>query len=197
MDWEGFVFNWYIVPDELLLLKSGISLKQVNQYRGFLSSEIISTYISIDGINAGTDKNIIQEFKKCFDFPINELKNYFANFGKRTPSNDFLGIKGKYAISNLSWFRETHSASQWITAVTTCYNTAKKQAIEEFRKLNRIKALNDTLNREFCSVCAAAAYFGRDIDSIEKMRSNEVVLEAFSKPNIVLDSVCYVRMINL
>lgn len=197
MDWEGFVFNWYIVPDELLLLKSGISLKQVNQYRGFLSSEIISTYISIDGINAGTDKNIIQEFKKCFDFPINELKNYFANFGKRTPSNDFLGIKGKYAISNLSWFRETHSASQWITAVTTCYNTAKKQAIEEFRKLNRIKALNDTLNREFCSVCATAAYFGRDIDSIEKMRSNEVVLEAFSKPNIVLDSVCYVRMINL
>ena len=197
MDWEGFVFNWYIVPDELLLLKSGISLKQVNQYRGFLSSEILSTYISIDGMKAETDKNVIQEFKKYFDVLVNELKNCFANFGKRTPSNDFLGIKGKYAISNLSWFRETHSASQWITAVTTCYNTAKKQAIEEFRKLNRIKALNDTLNREFCSVCAAAAYFGRDIDSIEKMRSNEVVLEAFSKPNIVLDSVCYVRMINL
>lgn len=197
VDWEGFVFNWYITPDELLLLKSGISLKQVNQYRGFLSSEIISTYIPIDGMSAETDKNVIQEFKKYFGIPINQLKNYFANYGKRTPSKDFLGIRERYAISNLSWFRETHSASQWISAVTTCHNTAKKQAIEEFQKLIRIKALNDTLNRELCSVNAAATYFGRDIDPIEKMRINEIVLEAFSKPNIVLDSVCYVRMINL
>lgn len=197
VNWEGFVFNWYSTPDELLLLKNGISLKQVNQYRGFLSSEIISTYVPIDGMSAETDQNVIQEFKKYYGIPINQLKYYFANFGKRTPSKDFLGIRERYAISNLAWFKETHSASQWISTVTTCHNTAKKQAIEEFRKLIRIKALNDTLNREFCSVCAAATYFGRDIDPIEKMRINKLILEAFSKPNIVLDSVCYVRMIHL
>lgn len=197
VNWEGFVFNWYSTPDELLLLKNGISLKQVNQYRGFLSSEIISTYVPIDGMSAETDQNVIQEFKKYYGIPINQLKYYFANFGKRTPSKDFLGIRERYAISNLAWFKETHSASQWISTVTTCHNTAKKQAIEKFRKLIRIKALNDTLNREFCSVCAAATYFGRDIDPIEKMRINKLILEAFSKPNIVLDSVCYVRMIHL
>lgn len=197
VNWEGFGFNWYSTPDELLLLKNGISLKQVNQYRGFLSSEIISTYVPIDGMSAETDQNVIQEFKKYYGIPINQLKYYFANFGKRTPSKDFLGIRERYAISNLAWFKETHSASQWISTVTTCHNTAKKQAIEEFRKLIRIKALNDTLNREFCSVCAAATYFGRDIDPIEKMRINKLILEAFSKPNIVLDSVCYVRMIHL
>lgn len=197
VNWEGFVFNWYSTPDELLLLKNGISLKQVNQYRGFLSSEIISTYVPIDGMSAETDQNVIQEFKKYYGIPINQLKYYFANFGKRTPSKDFLGIRERYAISNLAWFKETHSTSQWISTVTTCHNTAKKQAIEKFRKLIRIKALNDTLNREFCSVCAAATYFGRDIDPIEKMRINKLILEAFSKPNIVLDSVCYVRMIHL
>lgn len=197
VNWEGFVFNWYSTPDELLLLKNGISLKQVNQYRSFLSSEIISTYVPIDGMSAETDQNVIQEFKKYYGIPINQLKYYFANFGKRTPSKDFLGIRERYAISNLAWFKETHSASQWISTVTTCHNTAKKQAIEKFRKLIRIKALNDTLNREFCSVCAAATYFGRDIDPIEKMRINKLILEAFSKPNIVLDSVCYVRMIHL
>lgn len=197
VNWEGFVFNWYITPDELLLLKNGIFLKQVNQYRGFLSSEIISTYIPIDGMNVETDPNIIQEFKKHFGIPITQLKYYFANFGKRTLSNDFLGIRERYAISNLSWFKEIHSESQWRSTVTVCYDMARKQATEEFRKLRHIKALNDTLNRELCSVCAAATYFGRDIDPIEKMRINEIVLEAFSKPDIVLDSVCYVRMINL
>lgn len=196
VDWEGFIFNWYITPDELLLLRNGISLKQVNQYRGFLSSEIISTYISIDTTSIETDPNVIKEFKKYFNIPVTQLRNYFANFGKRSPSKDFLDIREKYAISNLSWFRETHPVSDWTSKVTSCYETARKQAIEEFRKLRRIKALSDTLNREFCSVCAAAEYFGRDFDSVEKMRINEIVLEAFTTPNIVLDSVCYVRMIN-
>ena len=195
-DWEGFIFNWYITPDELHLLQNGISLKQINQYRGFLSSEIISTYIPIDGMSVETDPDIIKEFRKYFSIPVIQLRNYFANFGKRSPSKDFLGIRERYAISNLSWFKETHSASEWTGKVTACYDTAKKQAIEEFRKLRRIKALKDTLDREFCSVCAASVYFGRDIDPVDKMQLNEIILEAFSKPNIVLDSVCYVRMMS-
>lgn len=197
VNWEGFVFNWYIIPNELLLLKNGISLKQVNQYRGFLSSEIISTYVMMDGMGVETDPTVIKEFKKYYNTSVTQLRRCFANFGKRTPSSDFLGIRERYSISNLSWFKETHSASEWASKVSACYDIAIKQAIEEFKKLRRIKALNDTLNREFCSVCAAAAYFGRDIDPLEKMRINEIILEAFTKPNIILDSVCYVRMIKL
>lgn len=194
IDWEGFIFNWYITPDELLLLRNGILLKQVNQYRGFLSSEIISTFIPIDGTSVETAPNVIKEFMKYFSVPVTQLKNYFANLGKRTPSKDFLGIKERYAISNLSWFREIHLDSEWASKVTACYDTARKQANEVFRNSRRIKALNDTLNREFCSVCAAAEYFGRNIDLAEKKRINDIVLEAFTKPNIVLDSICYVRM---
>jgi len=195
VDWEGFIFNWYITPDELLLLQNGISLKQVNQYRGFLSSEIISIYIPIDGMIVETDQNVIKGLRKYNSIPVTQLRNYFANFGKRTPSRDFLGIKERYAVSNLSWFKETHSVSEWTSKVTTCYGTARKQAIEESRKPRRIKALNDTINKEFCSVCATSVYFGRDIDPVEKLRINEIILKAFTKPNIVLDSVCYVRMI--
>ena len=197
INWEGFIFNWYIIPDELILLQNGISLKQANQYRAFLPSEIISTYISMDAMVVETDQNVIKEFRKYFNIPVAQLRDYFANFGKRSPSRDFLGIREKYAISNLSWFRETHPVSDWKSKVTSCYEIAKKQAFEEFRKNRRIKALNDTLNREFCSVCAAAVYFDRDVDLVEKKRINEILLEAFAKPKIVLDSVCYVRMINL
>lgn len=196
INWEGFVFSWYIIPNELYLLQNGISLKQVNLYRGFLSSEIIDTYISIDEMSVETDQSIVKEFSKYYRIPATQLKNYFANYGKRTPAKDFLGIREKYSISNLSWFKESHSVSEWASKVTASYDVARKQAVEEFRKIRRIKALNDTLNKEFCSVCASAVYFGRDIDPIEKMRINEIVLEAFTKPNLVLDSVCYVRMMN-
>lgn len=196
IDWEGFIFNWYIIPDELLLLQSGISLKRINQYRGFISSEIISTYISIDGAGAETDPNVIKEFNKYFGIPVSQLKTYFASFGKRSPSNDFLGIREKYAVSNLSWFRENHSATEWANQVTSCYDTSRKQAAEEFRKHIKSKALKDTLDREFCSECAASAYFGRYIDTEEKKRINDIILKAFAKPNLILDSVCYVRMMN-
>lgn len=195
VDWEGFVFDWYVVPNELLLLQNGISLKQINQYRAFLSSEIISTFISINSMSVENDNNVIKEFRKNFNIPIMQLKNGLANFGKRSPSNDFLGIRGKFAVSNLSWFKETHPVSDWTEKVSTCYEMAKKQAVEEFHRQKRMKALKDTLNKEFCSVCAEADYFGRDVDPNEKMRINKIILEAFIKANIILDSVCYVRMI--
>lgn len=196
INWEGFAFNWYITPDELLLLQNSISLKQINQYRGFLSSKIISTYISMDGMCVETDQSVIREFQKYFSIPASQLKNYVANFGKRTPSNDFLDISRKFASSNLLWFKRTHSVGEWVSKVTACHDVAKKQAIQEFHKLRRIDLLSDTLNREYSSICASAEYFHRDIDLTEKMRVNELILKSFTKPRIVLDSTCYIRMIN-
>lgn len=200
IDWEGFVFSWYIVPNELLLHQNGISLKQFNQYRSFLSSEIISTYISIDEMRAETDQSVIKEFNRFISGYINmselQKKNCFANFGQRGSSKDFLGIRERYGISNLSRFKETHSNTEWTRQVDTCYAIAKKQAIDVFKKRIRIGALKDTLDREFCSVYSASVYFGRNIDLEEKEHINKIIFEAFNKPKLVLDSVCYVRMMN-
>ena len=198
INWEGFVFDWHIVPDESFLLRNGISWKQVNQYRSFISSKIISTYISTDGTVIEKNQSVIKEFRKYFGVPTDQLKECLANFGKRTPSDDFLRIKQKYDISNLSWFRENNSVAEWTDRVTACYNAAKKQVLKDFRKLCHMEKMADTLDREYCSVCASNAYFGRDdIDPVEKKRINEIILKAFTGANVVLDSVCYVRMINI
>lgn len=195
VDWEGFVFSWYITPNELLLLQNGISLRQINQYRGFLSSEVINTYAQIGNYTDTDLQFFITEFRKYQKIPISQLKYYFANYGKRTPSKDFLQIRDKYAISNLSWFKEKYSSSAWEEIVSKCHGIAKKKAIDEFKKLRRIKALEETLRKEYCSDCVASVYFGGDIDSEERLRINEIILEAFNKPSLALDSICYVRMI--
>lgn len=150
----------------------------------------------MDRMCVETDRSVIREFEKYFNIPVSQLKNYVANFGKRTPSNDFLDISRKFASSNLLWFKRTHSVGEWVSKVTDCHDVAKKQAIQEFHKLRRIDLLRDTLNREYSSICASAEYFHRDIDLTEKMRVNELILKSFTKPRIVLDSTCYIRMIN-
>ncbi len=195
INWEGFVFSWYNTPNELLLLQNGISLKQINQYRAFLSSEIISIYVPIDGIGVEKDQKVIKAFQKYFNIPVTQLRSYYANLGRRSRSNDFLQIKERYGISNLSWFKETHPVSEWLDKVSVCHEIAQKQAFDEFHKLRKFRGLKDTLNKEYCSLCAANDYFGKDIDSVDKKRTNEIIFEAFSKPQLVLDSVCYVRMV--
>lgn len=195
VDWEGFIFSWFIEPDKLLLLQKGISLRQINQYNGFITSDIISTYSPIGDHTDADVQPFISEFKKYQKISVTDLNHYFANYGKRTPSKDFLQIREKYSISNLEWFKEKYPQTTWIEIVSASYENAKRKAIDEFKKKRRLRALDETLNKEYCSACAASAYFGNNVDLEEKRRVNEIIREAFSKPGIVLDSVCYVRMI--
>ena len=194
IDWEGFIFNWYMTPDELLLIENGISLKHINQYRGFLSSDIVSTYISIEDSDDEQLK-IRKEMQKVALIPVTKMKTYFANYGKRSPKHDFLNIKDRYAISNLEWFKENNPKMMWNEKVSACYNKSKERVKEEFKKKIRIKALSETLNNELSAEIAASEYFGINVDISEKKRINDIILSAFKKPKFTLDSVCYIRMI--
>jgi len=194
LNWEGFIFNWYMAPDELFLIENGIPLKKINQYRGFLSSDIVSTYIPIDE-SEDEQLEIKKVMQKVYLIPVTKMKNYFANYGKRSPKQDFLNIKEKYEISNLDWFKEKYPEIIWNEKVSACYNDSKKRAKEEFKKKMRIKSLSETLNKELSSDIAASEYFGRNVDISEKKHINDIILNAFKNPKFTLDSICYVRMI--
>ena len=193
-DWEGFVFNWYIRPDELRLLENNIPVLNMNLYLGFIPSDIITVPICLNGddiVDAGV---VNRELNRIADTPKSEMKLIFANYGKRSPCNDFLDIKQSYMISNLSWFKETHPRSAWETKVRSSYKTARAAALEEFRKRIKIKALRDTLIRELGAE-AASEYFGSSIDVDGKKAINQAIFDAIAKSKPILDSVCYVRMI--
>ena len=97
-------------------------------------------------------------------------------------------------ISNLEWFKETHPRSAWESKVRNSYKTARTTAMDEFRKRIRFKALRDALNREF-SAEAASEYFGNYINVETQKEKNQAIFDAIAKPKLILDSVCYVRMI--
>lgn len=193
-DWEGFVFNWYIRPDELRLLENNIPVLNMNLYLGFIPSDIITVPICLNGDDTVDAGVVNRELNRIADTPKSEMKLIFANYGKRSPCNDFLDIKQSYMISNLSWFKETHTRSAWETKVRSSYKTARAAALEEFRKRIKIKALRDTLIRELGAE-AASEYFGSSIDVDDKKTVNQAIFDAIAKPKLILDSVCYVRMI--
>ena len=194
VEWEGFIFNWYMTPDELQLLRNNIPLKQINQYRGFISSEILTTYVSAGDITEPVSDEAKKVLKTLHQLPLSKTRRIFANYGKRSPERDFLGICEKYDTSNLMWFREKYPEAAWLEMVEECSKAAKAEAVKEFSKRLRIKALSETINKEL-SAAAASEYFGITVDIQKKKECSDIILNAFKKPRIMLDSVCYIRMI--
>ena len=196
IEWEGFVLNWYITPDERILLKNNIHLKAINQYKGYLTSDIISVFIPINANDTDT-KNV----RKCYDFisqmKTSEIKQVIENFGQRSNKNGFLRIPDTYFMSNLDWFKNTYPEEVWEELVKEVCKKGKAAAKEEVskrtsRSLKRLKAAMQTrLNSDK----AAAEYFGELYDESTQKRVNDIIFKAFLNSKLVLDSMCYVRMI--
>ena len=195
-EWQGFIFNFFVQPDELYLLQNHISLLSINQYRGFISSDIISIPVAVDSSDI-EDISVIKKLNELSNISITEMKYSVANFGKRSRVNDFLGIGQRYMISNLEWFKAKYPHSIWKEKVDSCYRKAIAKLRDNIKNSNkfRLKALKDTLNRESGTYAAAKDYFGNDIDLNERSFAYDRILEAFCNSKPVLDSVCYVRMI--
>ena len=193
-DWEGFVFSWIVLPDELKLLQNNIPLVSINSYRGFISSDIINIPVSLNQDDSENEDEIKSEISKFERMARDELRDCIAHYGRRSLSNDLLGIKQKYMISNLVWFKEQYPFTIWQDKVNGCYNVAKQIVKKEIKKKVRYKALEDVLNQSISSV-KASEYYGYSIDIEKEQNKNQVILSAFSNPRVRLDSVCYVRMI--
>lgn len=194
-DWEGFIYNFYVIPDELVLLQNNIPLKQINQYRGFISSDIVSIFISISDTSEDVEDEVRKEYVKLSRLSISDANDYVAHLGRRDPKKDFLGIKDKLGISNLEWVKEKYPESIWREMVSDSYKSATLKANEDFKNRIRIHALKETLNKELCAQIASADYYKKTVDIEGKKKINEIILNAFKKPKFILDSVCYVRMI--
>lgn len=195
IDWEGFVFSWYVTPDELFILQNNVPLMSINQYRGFIPPDIFNIPVAINDNYTADEAKVKKEIQRLSCVKLTDIKYHVAHYGQRSLGNDFLGIKQKFFISNLDWFKEKYPYSLWAEKVSECYKASRAVAVEEIGKRLRLKALKETLSRKLSADTAASEYFGSTIDLKEKERINDVIFKAFSKPKLILDAVCYIRMI--
>lgn len=193
-DWRGFVFTWAVQPNENVLYDQGVPVFSLSPYRHFLSSEQVSIPISIENSEMISDEEILREYNQIINTGFK--KNKTVHLGKRAREAGFL----KNIISsgtNIRWFRSQYPEMQWRELVLTSKKEAKDKATKIFRKRSNIRAAREEMERLLSARAANMEFYGFDDQTLTRLKEEQdLVLEAISKPRIMLESVAFVWMVH-
>ena len=185
INWEGFIFTWAIFPDESNLLEKGISTHLIDKYRGFMPIEQFQCAISIEDNDDVAEEVVL----KVFNYLLTSDKinrKQFQHLGARSGLHP-----------NIERFIEYKPTEIWKQNVKDGYskagNLAKKKISQKLVK--QLFLLKTELSKNSGAMKATSNFYMNHNDNdVEQI--NDLILKCFSKPKMVLDSVCYVRMIN-
>ena len=191
----ALIFTWQLRPNESILLENGVDVRLLGQYMGYLPGKQLINTVAYDHGEVEDTDEVIRFFQTFDNMRVFDITKKIEHFGKRKPNSPLLGIKEKYGCSDIEWFRKHYPQDRWVNFVKESYAQAKKDALEQLRKQGKMKALQADLIGSISSYEAAQAYFEQE-GSVEEIRHvHELLLEAFQKSKVELDSVCFVRMV--
>lgn len=185
IDWTGLIFIWNVKINESLVYEKGINRYTINQYRGFLPSEQIITAIPLNETEF-SEEEVIRQFKKIFSIHPKEADK-FKNYGERHGGSAYV-----------QKFQKAHPVEKWQAIADRAYQRAYKRAMKKINSKAEVQlsALKQELMNQTSAQKAAAIYYGSElevnINEIEKQ--NEEIYNIIKSYEIVLDSVCFIRM---
>lgn len=192
--WEGFVYSWSYVPNTVGLLESNISIRKLAQYRPYVPNTIFTNTASIRQSDI-SETQVVELMESISKTRIINLKNVVEHLGKRSTSKSFLGIQSAYPMANIMRFESEYPKDRWEELVKTCYDSARARAVEEFKKKLRLKTLNAALENEQSELEASAEFYGAANSEYSSADITEKILDAFRRATVVLDSICYVKVV--
>ncbi len=185
IDWTGFIYTWGLYPDETILLENGLSTHVIDKYRGFMPIEQFQCAVGLREDDKNSDEKVLKIFNYLMTSE-NVNRNKFQHLGSRSGLNP-----------NIELFLNIYPEERWKQAVDYGYKKAsenvKKQIGDKLRK--QLALLKNELLKNAGAKKASHEFYGQDA-KIENSKLNDLIFKCFSKPRIVLDSVCYVRMID-
>ena len=185
IDWKGFVFIWAVYPDEFSLIEQGISTHIIDKYRGFMPIEQFQCAISLKEQDSITEENVLKVFNYLISSEsVNRKK--FQHLGSRS------GLR-----PNIDLFTEMYPQEKWERIVDYVYTEAAENAKKKIgSKLKKqLSMLKIELMRSTAAKKATSNFYKGSDDKRDE-QINDIILKCFSRPKMILDSVCYVRMIN-
>ena len=185
IDWNGFVFTWGIYPDEVKLLEKGISTHVIDKYRGFMPIEQFQCAVSISDAEDVSETEILKMFNYLLTSEKVDRKK-IQHLGSRSGAN-----------SNIEMFMNLYPTEKWKQMVEYVYgkgmDEVKKKIGEKLKKqLGMLKT--ELLKNSGAKKATSCFYNGNASNDDDEL--NQLIFRCFSNPRMVLDSVCYVRMIN-
>ena len=185
INWQGLIFVWNVKLNDALIYQRHLNRYLVNQYRGFLPAEQIITAVSVNQTEI-TDQEAIREYKKMFSLPTKVIKN-LINLGERHGEKAYI-----YK------FQKKYPAAQWRKGVDNAYQRANQKAKKylDLVMKTQLEVLKQELLNQMSAQKAAAIYYGRKPEDgfTELIEQNKEIFRVMSSYELVLDSVCFVKM---
>lgn len=184
MDWSGFIFTWAVYPNETALLEKGISVHLIDKYRGFMPLEQFQCAISISDDCEIQENEVLRIFNYLMTSEkINRKK--FQHLGSRSGLNP-----------NIELFVERYPCEKWEQLTDYAYSKASELAkIKIGTKLKKqLILLKNELLKNSGARKATSDFYSNVENNDDEI--NDLIFKCFSRPRMVLDSVCYVRMID-
>lgn len=191
-NWNGFLFTWQLSPNRAILLENGIDLRMLGEYLGYLSQSQLTNSVALENEDLTPDEQVVKFVMKLSK---SDLRKQVEHLGRRKPKSPILGIREKYGCSDLEWFKKMYPVEQWRNYVKESYQQARKEAIQLLAQRTNLRGLRIDLENAVNAQKVAMNYYIQE-DAIEEVkRTNDILLQAFQKPKIELDSICFVRMV--
>lgn len=188
--WKGFVMVWKAVPDTRKLLKEGIPVSILSQYRHFMCTELISvpyTLSNPDGLGYAELLDVYQRWIKAGS------KDNTEHLGQRSAS--LRQIHGEMVrISNIELFKMNNPSRQWRSEIDEAVARTKEMAKAVIRRRQRVAAAESELERRLNSQFARSLHYGLKFDLERQEKQNQEILQILRDPEIVLDSVIYIEV---
>ena len=123
-------------------------------------------------------------------------KTINTKWNKKSTFCDILAIPQRYNVSNIEWFRNEFPQDLWENIVDATYEVARKQALHELSKKSHLKDMNEEVQRLIAAQVASDTFFRREVENIELLKNKyEIISNSLKKPQITLESACFVWMV--
>lgn len=178
-NYSGFVFTYVAQPNIKMLLEKNVSPRVLSQFRLFMPQRLITVYLPLteESRNVG-EKTLDALFKQTW-----RLRN-----GKH------LGRRGGNE-SPLERFMYMHPEEQWGNLVAKANKSAIAKAKEKFLDEADLVSAKKEVKRLIAGRRAEYLYFDKDTDELdEAIEMYKVIWEALRTSELVLDSVCFLRV---
>lgn len=183
IDYKGLVMVWNVEPQISILLKAGVKLQLLSQFRAYLPMDQVFTFFPLDESSTNVDGSIVRKelLRRRATY------NPAVHLGKRSTTD-----KGG---STLKQFVEEYPPLEWDGLLTRARKDCRKQAMAEIRAAADIPTAIQEVQRILDAHQASCLYFGKDNGDNARMRETySAVIESLSKARLVLDSVAYVKL---
>lgn len=194
INWTGFVFVWSVGPNEMNVYDDGVSPYMLSQYRNYLATDQIITVYSVVNEDDLPDEVVIEEYQKAVKMGYKQSR--VIHMGKRSAAPGFLKNVIPPKTANIDWFRSTYPAGQWEELVNTAAAKAREKAVEQMKKMSRIKDAREEMERMISGKITSAIYYGVGTDAIEKIKQEQAaVLDVLRRPRVIMDSAAFIGMV--